>query len=238
MISFTVPTRNRPGNLRKLYQSLADTTDNLQNIELCFYVDEDDSVSLNVIQELATKMPCQCVIGEPAPDVRVATWHMHNELQKIGTGPYYMFCADDVAFRTKGWDTKILKKFDEFPDKIALVYAPDGFQGGPVPVCTHGFIHKNWIDTVGYLFPPYFQIAYNDTWLTEIAEMISRRCYLTDVYIEHVHPAAGKAAWDHTYTSKQESAGGEANIFNQSKNERVTAAEKLKTFIENYEKQS
>ena len=238
MISFTVPTRNRPDNLRRLYQSLKDNTDDLSEIELCFYIDEDDNSSMDVIQDLATKIHCQCVVGEPAPDVRVATWHMHNELQKMGTGPYYMFCADDVAFRTKGWDTTVMKKFEEYPDRIALVYAPDGFQGGSVPVCTHGFIHKNWIDTVGYLFPPHFQIAYNDTWMTEIAEMIGRRFYLTDLYIEHVHPAAGKANWDHTYTTKQESPGGEANLYAQSKNERLEAAEKLKNFIAEYEKRS
>jgi hypothetical protein len=231
MISLILPTRNRPNNLKRLYQSLVDTTDDLKNVELCFYIDEDDMQSLPVITELAEKIQCQCIQGEAAPKVRVPVWYLQNEVQKISTGPIYMFAADDIVFRTKNWDNMVNQQFEKFEDRIALVYGPDGFQKGDIPVCTHGFIHQHWIDVVGYLFPSDFNVCYVDRWVTEVAEMIGRRFYLPDMYIEHIHPAAGKAAWDNTYTSKQESVGGEANLYAQTLSERIASAEKLKKYI-------
>lgn len=232
MISLILPTRNRPDNLKRLYQSLVATTSNINEVELCFYVDEDDAQSLPVITELAEKINVQCILGEAAPSVRVPVWFLQNTVQKDGTGPIYIFAADDIVFKTKGWDELVTNQFDQFKDKIALVYGPDGFQKGPVPVCTHGFIHQHWIDVVGYLFPPYFNVCYVDQWVTEIAEMIGRRFYRTDLDIEHVHPAAGKAGWDDTYTSKRQSDGGEANIYANTIKERIEAAERLKKYIE------
>lgn len=234
MISILLPTRNRPDNVRRLYQSIVNTADDIKDIELCFYVDEDDVISLPVIEELANEINAQCIQGEPAPNVRVPVWFLQNELQKIATGPIYMFSADDIVFRTTNWDKIVKDKFNEFEDKIALVYGPDGFQKGPVPVCTHGFLHKNWIDTVGYLFPSQFNVAFVDQWVTEIAEKLRRRFYINEMYIEHVHPAAGKAAWDSTYTTKQESPGGEANIYLQLNPVRQDIVDKLKKYIESF----
>jgi len=231
MISLLVPTRNRPTNVQRLYQSLVDTTTNIADIELCFYIDEDDSVSLPVITRIAEKINTQCVQGPPAPSVRVPTWITQNSLQKQAKGPIFMFAADDIVFRTPGWDVKVKEQFDRFEDKIVLVYGPDGFQTGVVPVCTHGFVHQHWIDITGCLLPSYFDNSHGDTWLTDVAERVGRRIYLTDVYFEHLHPAAGKAMWDSTYTTKQESPGGEANIYQRSSNERQGVADRLKQYI-------
>ena len=42
---------------------------------------------------------------------------------------------------------------------------------------THGFLHRNWVETVGYFVPPYFSSDFNDTWLNEVADMIGRKIY-------------------------------------------------------------
>ena len=231
MISLLVPTRNRPDNLRRLHKSIKESVDDLQDIEICFCVDEDDDVSLPIITEIAQDITTQCIQGEPAPNVRVPIWFLENSLQKQATGPIFMFSSDDIMYRTKGWDTIVKKKFDQFEDKIALVYGPDGFQTGKVPVCTHGFLHQHWIDVVGYLMPSHFNVGYCDTWITEIAEAVGRRIYVPEMYIEHIHPAAGKASWDSTYTTKQESEGGELNIWNNTKYERLDIIERLKKYI-------
>ena len=234
MISILLPTRNRPDNVRRLYQSLIDTSDNMNDLEICFFIDDDDEISLNLVTELASKINVQAVQYTQAETGRTPQPLMYNELYKIGTGPIYMFCADDVVFRTRGWDSKVKAEFNKYEDRIVLVYGPDGFQFGKVPVCTHGFLHNNWIKTIGYFFPPYFNIAYNDTWLTEIAETIGRRIYLNDLYFEHIHPAAGKAAWDDVYTGKQEVVGGETNLYRQLAPQRQEDIDKLKKYIESF----
>lgn len=236
MISILLPTRNRPDNLMRLFESLLDTTDDIKGIEMCFLIDSDDVVSIKSICEIDKKIKTTTFQIEVSPEIRNSQSMMYNELYKIATGPIYMFCADDVVFRTKSWDTEVKKVFGLYTDGIVLVYGPDGFQFGPVPVCTHGFIHQNWVKTVGTFFPPYFNIAYNDTWITEVAEKLGRRVYLNNVYFEHMHPAAGKSNWDGVYYGKVESPGGEQNIYNMFLPEREEWVRKLKIFIENNDK--
>ena len=66
---------------------------------------------------------------------------------------------------------------------------------------THGFIHRNWVDTVGYFVPPYFSSDYNDTWLNDVANMIDRRIYV-DIKTEHMHPAFNKGPMDQTHIER------------------------------------
>lgn len=235
MISILLPTRNRPGNLSRLYESICQTTTQLNNIELCVYIDSDDTVSLPIIQYISTKINTKAISGEYQRGVRTPQWMLYNSLYEQASNDIIMYCADDVVFRTEGWDSIVTSTFNTLKDKIALVYGPDGFQGGTVPVCTHGFIHKNWVEIVGHFFVKHFNVAYNDTWFTEVAESIKRRFYIQNLYIEHIHPAAGKSNWDETYTSKTESAGGESNIWKYTKPERELDIEKLKKYIQSFE---
>ena len=233
MISIIVPTRNRPQNVRRLIQSVLDTSDNIGDIEFCFFVDEDDVDTVPVLSEMAEKMIIKATQGEAMKDIPTSKSFMHNALLKDAVGPIIHQGADDIVYKTPGWDTKVKEAFDKFEDKIALVYAPDGFQGGDVPICTHGFFHRNWIDLVGYINPPYFHIAYGDTWVTEVAEAIGRRVYLEDVIIEHIHPAAQKAQWDATYTDHlKRPINDEKHIYEGLKHQRKEEIEKLKKYID------
>jgi len=231
MISLLIPTRKRTNNVSRLVESIKNTTTDLTNIELCFYLDDDDNESLELVSTIANTISTKAVQGTYIESQRTPTFFMQNELSKLCTGPIIFYGADDIVFRTKNWDIVINNLFDKYEDKILLAYAPDGFQSGSVPVATHGFIHRNWIDLIGYLFPNIFNVAYNDTWLTEISELIHRRFYLTDMYIEHMHPAANKAKWDDVYLSKKETNGNEKLIYEQLNFKRLEDANKLNNFI-------
>jgi hypothetical protein len=231
MISLLLPTRKRPNNVKRLVDSLINTTSNINDIELYFYIDDDDNVSLELISKISNTINTKAIQGTYMSEHRTPTWYMQNELVKACTGPIFFYGADDVVFRTKNWDVVINKLYNNYEDKILLAYAPDGFQGGAIPVATHGFLHKNWVDIIGYLFPPVFNVAYNDTWITEVSETIKRRTYITDMYIEHMHPAANKANWDDVYLTKRETNGNEASIWHQLAPKRIEDANKLQQFI-------
>lgn len=231
MISLLIPTRKRPNNIKRLIESIKDTVIDINDIELCFYIDDDDNESLELINEIANTINTKAIQGTYTGEYRTPTFFMPNELVKICTGPIFFYGADDVVFRTKRWDKKVKESFDNYEDKILLVYAPDGFQSGKVPVATHGFLHKNWVDIIGYLFPSVFNIAYNDTWITEVSELIKRRIYIEDMFIEHMHPAAGKAKLDDTYLTKKETDGNETFLYQQLAPKRIEDANKLMEFI-------
>ena len=92
------------------------------------------------------------------------------------------------------------QEFQRVPDKIVLVHGRDGIQDAGL--ATMGFVHRRWVETLGYLCPPYFSCDYNDLWLTEVADALHRRVFLPDVLVEHMHPVVGKAPLDTTHQER------------------------------------
>lgn len=191
-ISILCPTRGRPDNVRRLVES-ADATAS-GPVQFVFYVDHDDTCGpperppgvSDKIQAHVTQGP------------RIVLSEMWNECAQCAAADVMMHCGDDIVFRTPGWDDRVLEAFEAIPDRIALVHGDDKFNYG---VATHGFLHRAWVDAVGYFCPPYFASDYNDTWLTEVADGLGRRVEV-DVLTEHMHPCAGKAEWDVTHRER------------------------------------
>ena len=105
-------------------------------------------------------------------------------------------------------DTNVRNAFDACPDKMIFVYGRDGIVDVPVKNAkgeietytsrfgTHGFVHRNWYETVGYFVPPYFVSDFNDTWFNDVFQSINRRVFLPNVYTEHMHFLTGKSQKD------------------------------------------
>lgn len=227
MISLLTPTRGRPHNMQRLVESVLDTALNPQNIEVVFYIDSDDKASQKKAKEL--RMPFK--VGQ-----RILLSQMWNEVYKIAKGDIYMHCGDDIVFRTHGWDGMVREAFDKYDDKICFVYGRDGY--APDTFGTHGFIHRNWVETVGYFVPPFFSSDFNDTWLNEVAEGVGRHVFLQDMLTEHMHPVVNKGEWDKTHMErlKRHQDDDVEKIYNEKKINRNMDIVKLRRFIKNYGK--
>lgn len=223
MISLLVPTRGRPENMRRLVNSARDTAD--YPVPVVFYIDEDDTASAQEADDLC----CDSVVGP-----RIVLSQMWNECYRLSTTDINMHCGDDIVFQTPSWDRIVEEMFDQFPDKIALVYGDDGFQGEQL--ATHSFQHRNWTDTLGYFVPPYFSSDYNDTWLTDVATMIGRKIYLPQVVTEHMHPAANKGTWDSTHQERlaRHERDNVGALYESLLSKREDDARKLQEFIERF----
>ena len=102
-------------------------------------------------------------------------------------------------------------------------------------LATTGFIHKNWINALGYFMPAHFSCDWGDSWITDIANMLGRKVFV-DVYIEHMHFVNRKGPRGKTHQERM-ARGGRDNvneIYRKTLNERLQAVEKLKKFIEGY----
>jgi hypothetical protein len=128
----------------------------------------------------------------------------------------------------------ILDRFEQFPDRIVLVYGRDGIHDRNL--ATHGFLHRRWVDTVGYFVPPLFASDFNDTWLDEVARAVGRRQYVPEVYYEHLHPAVGKAPMDRTHQERLQRHVRENcdQIWRDTAGLRKLDADKLRAAIEEY----
>ena len=102
--------------------------------------------------------------------------------------------GDDVQVQTKDWDMLIANEFDKYEDKILMVVPSDGRAKGnkksgsetklwpdePLPAA-HFAVHKNWVNTLGYLAPPFFWHWHVDTYTQKVARKLNRCLYLPTV---------------------------------------------------------
>ena len=227
MISLLCPTRGRPDNMRRFAYSAIEHAE--QPVEIVFYIDDDDQASSDALRAMAPLLLPNPVWGTGGPRVRLAeTW---NACADLASGDVLGHLGDDVVFHTPGWDRLVTDAFAEFEDRIAFVYGRDGVHDERLG--THGFVHRRWVDTIGYLTPPYFAHDYCDTWLNEVAGMIGRRRFLPDVSLEHLHPDVQKAPMDDTYREHIE-AGRRDNVaalYASLAHERRADAEKLRAVM-------
>ena len=219
-ISVLCPTRARSFNVNRLLDSIAATAAT-DKVEVVFRTDEDSPLEANISSPR--------IIETRGPRILLA--QMWNEAYAVSRGEIDMVCGDDIVFRTPGWDERVRAEFAVVPDRIALVYGNDLLQGQNL--ATHGFMHHTWVEALGYVTPPYFSCNYVDTWLHEIAERIGRLRYMPDVITEHMHPGAGKAAWDQSHQERL--ARGQrdnvAQIWIDTEPERAREAAKLQALI-------
>lgn len=109
--------------------------------------------------------------------------------------PVLGFVGDDHLPRTEGWDTAVLAALHDLGSGI--VYGDDLLQGQKLPTAV--FMTSDIIRTLGWMVPPGLVHLYIDDAWRELGAAMGRLKYLPDVVIEHMHPAAQKASWDHRY---------------------------------------
>jgi hypothetical protein len=155
-----------------------------------------------------------------------------NECYVHSSGDIVMHCGDDITFNTAGWDTQVEEAFAACPDRILFVHGddlgPHGHEFG-----THGFLHRNWVDTIGYFVPPLFSSDWNDVWLNEVANELGRRRSLPFV-TEHHHYTFGKAERDVTHAEREERGDidGVESLYRGTKGFRDLDVEKLRAKME------
>ncbi len=225
MISILLPTRGRPDNLKRMAESAYATADAPDDIEIVAVVDDDD-YSYDSLGPLYQDI----VIIKVPRTILSKYWNIAYE---HANGPIYMHCGDDIVFQTDGWDTKVKEEFAKYPDKIVLVYGDDGDPNKEKNFGTHSFIHKNWVDAVGYFVPPYFSSDFNDTWLNEVADSIGRKVKI-DILTEHMHFAFRKGELDLTHAERlvRHWKDNTPALYEAKAAERAADAEKLKALMQ------
>lgn len=228
-ISILIPTRGRPDNVSRVLQSLNKTS--CSEPEVVLYIDDDDD-------SMKQATDAGWVDGEFLyPRLRVVRGPRRtlsecwNECAKVATGNILMHGGDDLVFKTDNWDAMVFKAFYESPDKLIFVHGDDGYWGDRFG--THGFLHRRWVQVVGYFVPPYFSSDYNDTWLNDVANALGRRVYLPFV-TEHMHPLFGKAEWDKTHKERLERHKKDKveDLYRDLAPKREKDIEKLRVFIQ------
>jgi hypothetical protein len=102
---------------------------------------------------------------------------------------------DDHLPRTHGWDLAMLAALREMG--TGIVYGNDLLQGANLP--TAPALTAGIVKTLGFMGPPVLHHLMVDNYWKDLGAAAGCLRYLPDVVIEHMHPVAGKAAWDEGY---------------------------------------
>lgn len=194
MIALLVPSRERLDKKVALIQSIVDTVDDLGNITLYFGVDEDDP-TMNSVLALENRHSFVKVVKIANSGKFLGLGRLWNLCADAASEEILSMIGDDMLFRTKGWDTKILKEFENAPsDNIKMVYCNDGRHGRAIAV--NFFIHRAYKEMTGYLTRNEFMVDFIDLWPQQVFSSLGRITYRSDILIEHLHWSFRKSSKD------------------------------------------
>ena len=234
-ISILCPTKNRCEGLERMWLSALETCDSPTSIELVLYIESDDINTLNKAEDFEKQYTNQILKIIASTDVIYSD--LHNICCKHSTSDIFLCAADDLIFRTPSWDTLVKNIFIKSTDKIMYVYPNDGHWGEKLG--THGFFHKRWYNTLGYISPPFFTVDYADNYIMDVSQSLNRAIYLPNILLEHMHWTLGKSPFDLTAheAHQRRLSTNNANIYmsDDVQQSQLEDIEKLTQVIKSYE---
>jgi hypothetical protein len=185
-----VPSRGRPENadrLEKTWQETAAGTD----VSFRFVVDDDDPKCMDYCRLGLSNL---AVIHRQrlGPTLNMMAVEAMDSYDALG------FMGDDHLPVTPGWDLAVLHALKDGADGTPrIVYGNDLLQGANLPTAV--FMDARIVRALRSMVPPGMVHLYLDNYWKALGEALGTLVYLPDTVIEHLHPAAGKAAMDDGY---------------------------------------
>jgi len=200
-LAVLIPTRGRPGNVRKVI-SAWNFTCAWDVADMVLIVDADDP-EYGGYQALfeETRHPDT---GEALFSlVTMDHWlPMVHKLDRVAqnialSGKYFAlgFAGDDHLPQTIGWARRYVEELRDLG--TGMVYSDDGYQG--VKLSTEWAITADVVRALGRMVPAPVEHLYCDNSIMELFRAAGALKHLPGVRIEHMHPVAGKAETDDQY---------------------------------------
>lgn len=233
--SFLLPTRGRPELVKRFFQSIVDTTENLDELEIILCVDDDDIESQKISDD---RLFIKKLVVPRGTTMGV----LNRTCYEASTGRYVMGVNDDLILRTKGWDRIIADIFASFKDDIALIHVNDMLF--KEKLCTFPVQSRKVCREIGYSPAEYKRYRIDDH-IYDIYNMLAylghkRIAYLPDVIFEHdnfqhTHDGSSPAFVSEDkriYVANNEIIEQDAKVFEAKLDERKNNALKLACLIE------
>jgi hypothetical protein len=191
-----VPSRGRPGNVGELLEVCNQTTSG--NVKILIALDDDDRKVAQYAHELplhtraSARLEVEVVT---APRLRLGGTLNKLAVERAKDHFAVGFMGDDHRPRTPEWDARLVDALHDLG--TGLVYGNDLYQRGNLPTAVA--MTSDIVTALGYMVPSGLTHLYVDDAWKALGHRADCLRYLPDVVIEHMHPMAGKAAWDDRY---------------------------------------
>jgi hypothetical protein len=234
-IALLLPSRNRLNKFLTFLTSVLATTNNIKNIRIVLGIDEDDPV-YDKYKRIADNLDFIDFITFPEGSFKEGGLSVYwNTMVERNNYDILAMVGDDMIFKTNDWDKKIIKTFKERDDNIHLVFCNDGMRGPgnkyenapPFPV--NSFVHKDYVDTVGWYVQDIEPKGFQDTYLDKVFELLDRKIYYHDIIIKHMHFSeyGNKDSTTERIEKDREGVWDNNNIWNEQLLPSVLKEEKL-----------
>lgn len=189
MLGILVPSRGRPGNLRRLIDAISATATG--EVRIYTRVDDDDPTR----DEYLALAGVHITIGP-----RIYYGPSLNQLAPIadrdGCDHLAMF-GDDVVPETHGWDRLLIDALD---GRLGVAYGSDGLEHKHAPdLPTHYVTQTEVSRRLGWFAPPTMRHLFLDNVARDLGKGLGNFVYVPEAKIRHLHPWAGLAERDQTY---------------------------------------
>ncbi len=197
LVSLLLPTRGRPEQAKRLFESIAKTVSRPDRVEVVLYVDDDDVQSHALdSDDIAVKR----IIG---PSQSMGRYN--GACLEASAGRIIALANDDMIIRTPGWDERLEAVDAEFPDGIYLAYGND--LNKKRGLSTFPILSRRTCDLLVEPYPAEYRGAFIDVHIFDIFQRLhhagyDRTRYLEDVVFEHMHFRIGKSEPDETYLKR------------------------------------
>jgi hypothetical protein len=223
-----VPSRGRPERLRAMITACLTQAE--AGTDIAVAADEDDS-SREAYARLRLEYSLMQSPPWPAAWHPLVRWHSGprdtlagwtNKIARQYAGEYRALASlgDDHVPRTVGWDGLLLEALDNLNDTgTGIAYGNDLHQGENLP--TAPVISSDIVEALGWMCEPSLaHMCVDDVW-RDLGRGAGCLAYVPQVVIEHLHPDAGKAATDDTYTGSLAGAGADREAYERWRQQRM-----------------
>lgn len=180
-ISLICPTRGRPQQLRRMWDSARKTAADDSRIILRFGIRHEEQAEYAKVQDGMSSMyvmhdfptvHCSNMIGERAMD---------DQITKL-----FFMVGDDAVFTTPHWDKALREHYEALENKIHVYSLLDSRDPNGTP---HPIVTREYIKAIGFFMPPIFLHWYADSWTVDIAKSSNCFTHIKDYMLFHDKPS-------------------------------------------------
>lgn len=198
-LAIIVPTRGRPGNIRKVI-SAWDFTNAWDVADLILAVDVDDPEYqgyVDLYEEHRHPDTGEQLFSVHYQDRWVPMVQKLNDTAQELAPAYFAvgFAGDDHLPQTIDWAKRYLTVLHEMG--TGMVFGDDGYQG--VKLSTEWAVTSDAIRALGRMVPAPVEHMYCDNSMMDVFDGAGAIRHLPEVRIDHRHPIVGKAETDDQY---------------------------------------
>lgn len=174
-ISVLMPTRGRVRKLQRALDSLRKNAEKPSSIEVVFRIDLDDDETQKLLQDRQ-----ELFIVGPREKGYASLPKFMNQCAGISSGDIIIMFNDDAVVETKGWDSKLLKCANDFPDGIFNIGVDTGLNANLFPF---SIISRHIYHILGFINDE--RLIFSDIFLLDVMKSFNRAILLPTVKMTH-----------------------------------------------------